>query len=253
MCVKKINIIGSGNVATHFVSVLHSKIQIINIFSYNIENAISLSNKVQKGIPISNIELIENDVDLNIIALKDDAIENIIPYLNKKTPIVHTSGSLPIDIFKDFDSYGILYPLQTFSKNKNLDISVIPFLLEANTNDFLNLLNEFCHQTLSKNTHFINSKQREQIHVAAVFANNFSTQMMIEAESILKENQIDFQILKELMKESIDKIFELGPKQALTGPAKRKDNQIIQKHIEMLNDPKQKEIYRLLTERILKG
>lgn len=248
---KKINIIGSGNVATHLATALSKKNSIINIFSAHIENAKTLADKVNAQ-PINKINELNNNVDLNIICLKDDVIKDISILLPKYIPVVHTSGSVGIEVFEGFDNYGTLYPLQTFSKNKPLNITDIPFLIEANSNSFTHSLIQFCKDNFSDKVYQYNSEQRKQIHLAAVIANNFLTALLVESESILTDNDIDFEILKPLLLETIQKSFETSPMLAQTGPAKRNDQNIIKTHLSMIENDDLKQIYKLMSQLIIK-
>jgi predicted short-subunit dehydrogenase-like oxidoreductase (DUF2520 family) len=182
--------------------------------------------------------------------VNDSAVKDIAKRLPKDLPIVHTSGSIPIDVFSGFKNYGILYPLQSFSKASSLDISLIPFLLEANNSLFENSVIEFCKQFLSKNVHITTSQLRSEIHLAAVISNNFITHLLAESESVLKSNDLSLDILSPLITETIKKAFEIGPVNAQTGPAKRNDTVVMEKQIERISNSKLKKIYKLMSELI---
>lgn len=188
--------------------------------------------------------------DLTIICVNDEAITDIVEFLDKKSRVVHTSGSVSIDVFKDFEDFGILYPLQTFSKNRTIDLSTIPWLIEASNQDFLEDLKGFCHDSFKANPVEASSKDRKIIHLAAVFASNYTTQMIRESEKILEKNSMRLDLLKPLILESIGKSLDMGPSNALTGPAKRNDLQVLQAHIEMIDDTELQQLYKLLAERI---
>ncbi|HIP36034.1 MAG TPA: DUF2520 domain-containing protein [Crocinitomix sp.] len=249
--ITKINIIGAGNVATHLAKVLFAnQIKITTIYSKQLSNAIQLANKVQ-AIPTHHLNGFDTNVDLNIICVKDDAIKEVIKFLPKDIPLVHTSGSVEIDVLSDFKQNGILYPLQTFSKNRTINMAEIPFLIETNTTFFRDILTEFCHKNLSTFTQITSSELRKKIHLSAVISNNFITALLHESEKILDKEGIDLKLLKPLLFETLQKAFEESPLHSQTGPAKRKDFDVISKQSEMINHSKLKQIYNLITELII--
>lgn len=248
--IKKINLIGAGNVATHFGKNLNKKIDIKTVYSHSIENAQNLAGQISsKGVnQISDLSL---DVDLNIVCVKDDAIKDIVLSLPTSIPIVHTSGSIGMDVFSSFKNYGILYPLQTFSKNSDLLISKVPFLLEGNSESFVNDLITFCKNNLSIHTQVADSKTRQQIHLSAVISNNFMTALLRESEIILNQNNLDVSLLKPLLFETLKKSFENHPLESQTGPAKRLDFKVMNSHLQLIEQEKLKQLYQLLSELII--
>jgi predicted short-subunit dehydrogenase-like oxidoreductase (DUF2520 family) len=248
--IRRINIIGSGNVGSHIAKSLSGKLEIKSIYSHNLSNAESLASEVG-GIPVSDVLELSSDVDLNIIAIKDDCIESVIQELPKNIPTVHTSGTKGIEVFSDFLSYGSFYPLQTFSKDTDLDMSKIPFLIEANRKEFeIDLIN-LAQRNLSKNTSVVDSESRANIHLAAVITNNFTTQLLVEAQTILEKSKIDLNILQPLLEETIRKSFLNSPIKALTGPAKREDINVLEKQHKAIDNNKLKTVYKLMSELIL--
>lgn len=247
----RINIIGAGNVATHLSKALFAGgVRIVSIYSRNFINASVLSRQFGAK-AVDAIKDIERDVDLNIVTIKDDAIELILPDLPREIPVVHTSGSASMSVFMGFNQYGVLYPLQTFSKQRALDIASIPFLIEGNSIEFENWLLRFTESYLSENAHSANSDKRAKIHLAAVFACNFTTQMLNESDQLLKAADLDIGLLHPLIKETLEKAMELGPNEAMTGPAKRGDLATIEKHLSQLKDEDLKIIYKILSDRII--
>jgi predicted short-subunit dehydrogenase-like oxidoreductase (DUF2520 family) len=253
--IKTITLIGAGNVATHLGKALRNKGFIINqVYSKTIENAAVLATEVGANF-CDKINEITNKSDIYLVCIKDDAIASFLEQLNIKGQlIVHTSGSIDMNVFKTngFKNYGILYPLQSFSKSKEINLSNVPFCIEANAAENENLLTTFA-KNLSDNVHLINSEQRKKIHLAAVFACNFSNYMYTIANDILTKNNIDFELLKPLITETANKIKENNPKDMQTGPAKRNDEEVIKNHIQLLTDtPSYQDIYKLITENIIK-
>ena len=188
-----------------------------------------------------------------IIAVKDDAIKSVIKELiiPENSILVHTSGAILIDVLKEkTTNYGIFYPLQTFTKGREINFYEVPILLEA-SNKFTQYKLTFLAQLISKKVCFYNSTQRASIHLAAVFASNFTTKLLDISNSILTTKEIDFTILKPLVEETIKKTFDIGAKKAQTGPAIRNDEDTITKHLELISDNLEyKELYTLITQLI---
>ena len=248
--IKTINIIGSGNVGTHLALYLKDKVNIKTIFSQSIVNAEKLADKINSK-PINHLADLHQNVDLNLICVKDDIIGDLAVQLPINIPVVHTSGSISINVLSRFTNYGILYPLQTFSKTSRLDVGAIPFLIEASSDYFYDELYQFCINNLSSNIIKANSDLRQQIHLSAVISNNFMTALLVESEKILKKNNLSLQLIKPLVQETINKSFNNSPLNAQTGPAKRKDLQIIKKQINLIDNDKLKQIYQLISELII--
>ncbi len=253
--IKTINIIGSGNLATQLALTLHKhNFTIKQIYSRNKINAEILAEKINAKATDSLTKLYPN-VDLIIISVTDNALQDVINKMpNTNAIVVHTSGSVNMNILNRFENYGVFYPFQTFSKQHNVDFNSIPILLETkNPNVNTELLK--LSKTISNNVTNCNSEQRGAIHLAAVFACNFTNYMYSVAHDLLTSKNIDFNILKPLIKETTSKILTNNsnhPKEIQTGPAVREDYKIINKHINSLEDNNYKNIYKLLTEGIIK-
>ena len=157
-----------------------------------------------------------------------------------------------MDELSNHKNYGVLYPLQTFSKRKKTNFRDIPIIIEGSSNSVLNKIKKLS-SLLSKKVVVCSSEQRTLIHISAVFTNNFSNFMNIIAEKILKSQNIDVDILNPLIKETADKLNYLSPKEAQTGPAIRNDEITIQKHLNLLKETKYFEVYNRLTEEIIKS
>jgi predicted short-subunit dehydrogenase-like oxidoreductase (DUF2520 family) len=190
------------------------------------------------------------DADLYIIAVSDDAISTIseqIPYKNKL--VVHTSGGTSLEAIASNNRKGVFYPLQTFSKNKAVNFRTIPICIESqNASDYQLLQN--VAQAMSDSVFAINSEQRKALHVAAVFVNNFTNHLYKIGNNICIENNVPFEILKPLIQETAEKIKQLSPNEAQTGPAIRNDIETINAHLSFLSDENQKNIYKILTQSI---
>ena len=245
---KKVTIIGSGNVAQHLLkAILHSsELHLQQILVRKIESVENLIDPTK--IIINYGDLLESD--LYIIAVSDSAIREVslnLPFSDRL--VAHTSGTMPLDSMSKKNRRAVFYPLQTFSKTKSVDFKKVPLCLEAeNLNDLeeLKVLGSF----ISNKVNLINSQQRKSLHVAAVFVSNFANHLYTIGEEICKENNISFEILKPLIKETAEKIFYLDPKHAQTGPAIRGDQNTIDAHLNFLKNSEYNKIYKLLTESI---
>jgi len=247
---KNIVLIGSGNVATHLGLSLYRKgYKIKQVWSRKLKNSKILAKKLNSTSTDSLHNL--KNADLYIVAVKDDILKSIILKLDNIN-IIHTSGSMGLEVFGErFKNHGILYPLQTFNKNIFLDISSTPIFIETNNDSFEKEITDI-GRNLSKTVLKMTSIERKQLHIAAVFACNFTNHMYTIAHSILKESNIDFKLLLPIIKQTSNKLNEEEPSKIQTGPAKRKDKKVIENHITNLSEKTTKEIYRLISKSIMK-
>jgi predicted short-subunit dehydrogenase-like oxidoreductase (DUF2520 family) len=251
--ISSIVLIGSGNVATHLGSALKKAgCKILQVYSPNKAHAASLAQKL-KTKSCNVIEEINPNADLYLMAIKDDAIIELSQKLKVRNKIiVHTSGSSSMNMLNNISkNTGVFYPLQTFSKDRKINLQYVPFCIEANNKSTEKQLLQLA-QLLSNNVCLIDSHQRKILHIAAVFACNFSNYLFSISEKILNDHHISFDILKPLIYETIYKIENTSPKAMQTGPAKRKDKKTIQAHLDFLkNYPDYKKLYKLLSESIM--
>ncbi|WP_448606776.1 Rossmann-like and DUF2520 domain-containing protein [Paenimyroides ceti] len=247
---KDITILGFGNVAHHLIRYVQ------NSHSLNLQQIYARSPEkiILSGLDVSKIITDLNqlqEADLYIIAVSDDAIGELsdwLPFENRL--VVHTSGTAPIEVLNAKNRRGVFYPLQTFSKNKEVDFKTIPMCLEADTDDDFETIKYIAEQ-FSDHVYQISSVQRKSIHVSAVFVNNFVNHMYVLGNKICDEHNIPFQILQPLIKETADKIVSVKPIDAQTGPAVRKDSKTIEKHLAFLDENIDlKNLYLTLTESI---
>ncbi|WP_026728727.1 Rossmann-like and DUF2520 domain-containing protein [Flavobacterium denitrificans] len=247
----RLSIIGSGNVAQHLIKAFTKSeaVEIVQVFSRKKEVLLSLLNEDLIITDLNNFQ----PADLYIIAVSDNAINEVskqLPFQNQL--VVHTSGAAPIDILDPKNRRGVFYPLQTFSKSKDVDFSNIPICLEAeNTFDYREL--ESAAKCISKAVFAIASEQRKALHVAAVFVNNFTNHLYQIGKDICDEHRVPFEVLKPLIQETAEKINTLDPSDAQTGPAKRNDSNTIESHLAFLTNENQKNIYNILTQSIKNG
>ena len=231
----RIVIIGSGNVATHLAKAFAKENEVLQIYSKSIANAQLLANAIDGARATDNIKELVPNADLYVISVKDDAIETIVNNVTFDSGLwVHTSGSVTIDILKTkFGRCGVLYPLQTFSRDMDIDISNVPFFIEGCDNITHQEIEKIA-QTISNNTHAANSVQRKQLHIAAVFGCNFVNHMWAIADEILVKAGYSFDILTPLIEATLNKATIISPQKGQTGPARRGDMAIINSHQQML-------------------
>lgn len=244
-----ITILGSGKVAHHLIlNILDcNNLRIKQIYARNTESLIDIA---PKNTLVNDINLLE-PADIFIIAVSDIAIEEVSKQI--KIPnqlVVHTSGTMPLSVLQQ-DRKGVMYMLQSFTKEKDLDFNSIPFCIEASNPEDFHLMEQIA-LNFSERVYQISSDQRKVIHLAAVFVNNFTNHLFTIGEDICKQYQVPFEILKPLILETAQKVMTLSPKEAQTGPASRRDQNTINKHIEMLTDDNLKEIYQIITNSIQK-
>ncbi|TDS53834.1 Rossmann-like and DUF2520 domain-containing protein [Myroides indicus] len=243
-----ISILGSGKVAYHLVlNILEQdNLHLQQIYARNIHE---IDNLVNADRIVTNINDLK-PADVFFIAVSDDAIGKVSKSICLKNQlIVHVSGTISIEAIQNSPRKGVFYMLQTFSKDRKVDFSQIPFCIEATTTEDFSLLEQIA-LCFSEKVYKINSEQRKAIHLAAVFVNNFTNHMYILGEEICKENKVPFDILKPLIAETANKINSLSPKNAQTGPAIRNDQTTIDKHLDLLKNKNYKDIYRIITKSI---
>jgi len=252
----RISFIGSGKVATHLASACALQHQIVQIMSRDLEHATTLACRVGAA-PIHQFEQLDASIDLLIISVSDHAISNVIqavhPYL-PNTLIVHTSGSTSIQqLTQQHANAGVFYPLQTFSFEREVNWSETPLFIEAATYQGLKDL-EVIANSLSNKIYHYSSEQRLSLHLAAVFACNFSNYCYDAAKQIVDQQQVDFSLLYPLMLETARKATLHDPALVQTGPAVRNDQNILNMHQDLLNQAKRPdlaEIYQLLSQAII--
>lgn len=248
----KIAIIGSGNLGSHLaINLQQTGYRITQVFSRNISNAEQLAC-ITGAEAIGNLLLLKPDADIYFICVKDDAIQKVasIVRLNDKI-IAHTSASVSSEVLQQSsDHYGVFYPLQSFSKDIIIDFSTIPIFIEASNTRVNRILTEVA-ESLSNEVHEADRHKRLALHVAAVFANNFSNYLFTAAAKIMEKEGLSFRLLLPLVNETVRKIQSHSPKDMQTGPASRNDTHTIQKHLDYLADEKNlRQLYELLSKSI---
>ena len=248
---KRVVIIGSGNVATSLAHGLTKCCDVVQIYSRQLAHAQELADAIDCKNATCDLQSLVPDADAYIIAVRDDAIADVIA----KTPDngalwVHTSGSKPVDLFEGHRAhYGVLYPMQSFSRQMVVPLDDVHFFIEANDDKALEKVRQL-GALLSCHVIEADSDQRRQLHVAAVFSCNFANHMWALASEVLDDAGLPFDAMKPLIRTTVEKLDRLSPAQSQTGPAVRHDIQVIDSHLSMLEGDKQ-EIYRLLTDSIM--
>jgi len=249
----RICLIGAGNLATQLGMALSEKgHQIVQVWSRTAKSASDLASKLGCEYT-TEITSIKTDTDIYLLAVSDSAIETVLSMrVWDATPVVHTAGSIPMNILSPYAvNFGVFYPFQTFSIGKRIDFDRIPVCIEANTPYNLELLKEL-GRSVSRDIRILDSRQRRQIHLAAVFVCNFVNHFYAIGEAILDEAGIGFEILKPLILETASKVTSQSPASAQTGPAARDDKKVIAQHLELLkHHPDLQNLYALISERII--
>ena len=247
---RRIVILGSGNVSTSLALALKGKCEIVQIYSRTPANAQALA--LQVGCEAcSDLKDLVLDADIYIVSVKDDAIASMTHAVPDNGALwLHTSGSTPINVFHDSRAhYGVLYPLQTFTKSHRVILSETHFFVEGSDSISTQEIMEIA-MLMSNHVHEASSADRERLHIAAVFASNFANHMFTLASEVLDEAGLPFDALRPLIKTTVAKLDCMKPAESQTGPAARGDVKIIKQHLATLHGDKRK-IYRLLSQNIL--
>lgn len=238
-------ILGAGNVATHLFKAFNkaNNVTVNQWFNRNISSIFQYKNEVDITDDLSLLK----DADVYIIAVSDDAIAELSKQLTFKNKlVVHTSGSVGVYDIDKKQKRGVFYPLQTFSKDAEMNFKNVPICIETIDKKDYHILKELAI-SIGSPTKKVNSDQRRVLHLAAVFVNNFTNQLYRIGHEITESKSAEFDLLKPLILETANKIQELSPYMAQTGPAKRHDKKTIKKHLKSLENDHHKAIYELLT------
>lgn len=240
-------LLGYGNVGRHLYTIMEATetVQVLQVYNRNYIDGLATPQTQS----VSNLLA----ADVYIIAIPDDAIESFSEALPLQgSLVVHTSGGVGITALSANNRRGIFYPLQTFSKNTKVDFSVVPVCIEAENPTDEALLKKLGHG-ISQTVVNLSSEEREKLHVAAVFVNNFTNHLYQIAEVLTTENGIDFKLLHPLIAETARKMEHSNPSEVQTGPAKRNDIKTIEKHLKLLEGSQFQPLYKALTHSIQHG
>jgi predicted short-subunit dehydrogenase-like oxidoreductase (DUF2520 family) len=252
----KIAILGAGNVVWHLAPSLEDAgHEITEVYARDINKAAQITERVYAAEPKDDLDFSESKAQIFILAVKDSAITELADevILPEGSILVHTSGAMPLDIlgYSSASYTGILYPLQSFTKGRKMDMEEVPFLVEAEDEETLQKLKKLA-KSISPLVYQMRSKDRKAIHVAAVFASNFTNHMLRIAEEIMRRQGLDYEMLKPLIIETISKSLQIGAKSAQTGPAIREDYDTMEDHHRFLRyNESIAEIYRLISQDII--
>ncbi|MEO9967537.1 MAG: DUF2520 domain-containing protein [Reichenbachiella sp.] len=251
----KVTIIGSGRVATHLAHAFHDNdVPVGEIFSRSLDRAKELSAHIPNSSATDSLDFAQSESKIFLLAIKDDAISRAVNKIKLPpgSTLFHTSGTVSMNVMaNNIEYFGVFYPLQTFASNRDIDFKRIPILIEANHPSALNQARELA-KLVSQTVQEVKEAERQQLHVAAVFASNFTNRMLAAAKEILAETSLHKKILQPLVEQSIANVFEVGADQALTGPARRNDQTTIAKHLKLLeSQPELADIYQRITHMII--
>lgn len=251
---KRIALIGAGNVATHLGKAWQQAgCTVVQVYSRTEQSASELATCL--GVPfVTSLDEVCTDADIYVVAVKDAVLQELIPALVKGREaalFVHTAGSMPMAVWQGVaPRHGVLYPMQTFSKAREVDFTSVSFFVEANHQADKEALKELAG-ALSPKVYEATSAQRTYLHMAAVFACNFANHMYTLSARLLEKNGLPFDAMLPLIDETARKVHGLHPHDAQTGPAIRGDENVMGKHLAMLaDDPEVKEIYRIISNSI---
>jgi predicted short-subunit dehydrogenase-like oxidoreductase (DUF2520 family) len=241
----KITLIGGGKLGKQFYRRL-ADIEEIELVQWVVRTA--AKNKTSDGVPVVNHLKELKQSDLYLLAVSDQAIGSIAKAIPIKAFVAHCAGGVSLNVLKQKRA-GAFYPLQSFSDGRVIDFSTVTFGLEAKQVKELTLLQQLVNYFGAQYV-TMDSKQRDQLHLAAVLVNNFTNHLFTEAAALCEQNDLSFNLLKPLIQETVNKLETLSPKAAQTGPAVRYDQETITKHLKSIHKPKLKEIYQVLTSAI---
>lgn len=270
----KIVLIGAGNLATHLGKALHAAgHDMVQVFSRTMQSAETLASLLDAE-PLTDIAQVRDDADVYIFSVKDSALVQLVAQLCRhdadglgedgavnalrkakkgehERVFLHTAGSMPMSVFKGMaQHYGVLYPMQTFSKQREVDFSIIPCFVEAN-DEFAQKQIEGLAREISGRVYQLSSEDRKYLHLSAVFACNFANHCYAISQELLEEHGIPFDVMLPLISETAAKVHEMMPKDAQTGPAVRYDENVIGKQSKLLeNHPHFKKIYDSMSKSI---
>ena len=248
---KRIVLIGSGNVATHLALGLRNKCHITQVYSRTMAHAERLSRMIEGSVAVDDLSHIDLNADIYIICVPDDAIGSIVASVPDNGALwLHTSGTTSLDVLsKHRENCGVLYPMQSFSRELAVDWNDVHIFVEGSNDKTLEIVKNLAG-ILTSNVIPCDSDKRRVLHVAAVFSCNFTNHMWCQASDLLAEHGLSFDAMLPLIRNTVEKLNNLTPEQSQTGPAQRGDHDVISRHLSML-DGRRHEIYKLLSESIM--
>jgi len=244
--IDSVSIVGTGNVAHHLGRAFRDAgITISDVYGRNSSSTNELAYLLECSVAPTLNEL---SGDLILLCVSDNAVIDLASRITENRRLAYTSGSTPLSSLPNRSFCGVFYPLQTFSKNREINITTVPFLVEGNSVQHESELMQLASK-ISQHVQSANSSDRLHYHISAVFVNNFVNHLFSKGKAHVEEHGLDWEVLKPLIFETIGKISDLDPFAAQTGPAVRNDEQTIERHLHEL-EGKSKEIYTLITQSI---
>ena len=256
---QKVVIIGAGNVASSLGPALQTieLLQVVQVWSRTEQSARILADKLRCDYT-NQLQEVRRDADIYIYALKDSVLADVIARLDfqptSKGLHLHTAGSIGLDVFgADKPHCGVFYPFQTFSRSRIIPLVGVPIFIEGNNDADTQQIRQLA-QMLSGKVYDFSSANRQWLHIAGVFANNFANVMFGMAQDIIRQHTtLPDDVIYPLMQETVDKLQTMTASEAQTGPAKRGDSAVMKRQYDLLTDHRQKDIYRIVSEIITKG
>lgn len=249
----KISIIGAGNLSWHLAPALEAAGHLVKeIYSRDISKATTITSRLYHAVPKDDLDFSASESNVFILSISDNSIKEVAGQLQlpKNVFVAHTSGTTDIDTLEKFENTAVLYPLQTFSKSRKIAFTQVPICLEAG-NEVSRQVFEQIAQSISRDIRYLDSEKRKGLHLAAVFACNFTNHLLGIASHILQCEDLPSNILHAIISETINKAMETNPFDVQTGPAVRDDRNTIAAHLHMLADiPEFGAIYRAISESI---
>ena len=240
-------IVGTGNVAKHLFDAFlaSNNVKVDQVLGRNKNRLKHFEKHTKTSTDFENVY----PSDILLLAVSDDAINELsIKFKNSDALVAHTSGSFDIEVISS-QRKGVFYPLQTFTEGKKIDFDPIPICIEAGQEPDLKLLGQLA-KSLSNQVFEISSEQRKSLHLAAVFVNNFTNHLYQIGKEICEENNVPFNILRPLIRETANKIATISPKEAQTGPARRNDIKTLHAQLSLLKKSEHRELYKIMTNTI---
>jgi predicted short-subunit dehydrogenase-like oxidoreductase (DUF2520 family) len=251
-----VTFIGAGNLGWHLAQAFdNTDFAVREVYSRNKKNAAALVANLYNAEVHDTLDFSSSNSQIFILAVSDDSIEEVAQEiaLPENAILIHTSGSQPLSAlgYAATPNIGVLYPLQTFSKSKKAEFKDVPVFIESEDRETEKVLINMA-KAITKKVVKITSAERKALHVAAVFASNFTNHMLLISQEIMKDNKLSFDWLKPLIAEMINKSLSIGPENAQTGPARRGDLETLDKHIDFLkHDQAVTEIYKAISQHIV--
>ena len=250
----KVTLIGAGNLATQLGKSLKKAGVIISQVYSRTEDSARTLGELLEAEWLTDIKALRDEADIYIFSVKDSVLNELISEVCKSRGeklFLHTAGSMPMSCFEGKAlHYGVFYPMQTFSKAKDVDFERIPVFIEGNSIETEDVIKSLANK-LSQRVIRLSSADRKYLHLAAVWACNFTNYCYTVASDILREHGIPFDVMLPLINETTEKIQKISPKEAQTGPAVREDRNVISKQLELMNGKEDlQELYQMLSKGI---